>query len=61
MNIHPHRTALLALIALVPAASFAVVRSDPLVAVAMINVVIITISLYIATTPANEHTASVAT
>lgn len=52
MKFPVHRIVLLALVALVPAGTYTVVRGDPLVLVAMVNVLIIAGSLYKATSPA---------
>ena len=54
MSIAPRRVGLLALVALLPAAAFTVMKSEWIVVVALINVILITGSLAVALSP-TEH------
>jgi len=54
MSIAPRRVGLLALVALLPAAAFTVMKSEWIVVVALVNVLLITGSLAVALSP-TEH------
>jgi hypothetical protein len=54
MSIAPRRVGLLALVALLPAAAFTVMKSEWIVVVALVNVILITGSLAVALSP-TEH------
>ncbi|WP_254839170.1 cytochrome-ba3 oxidase subunit [Natronomonas marina] len=51
MELTPRRGALVALLALVPVGVFAVASGEPVVAVALVNVLLIFGSLYVALSP----------
>lgn len=51
MDLPPRRGALVGLLALVPVALFAADRGEPVVAVALVNVLLIAGSLYVALSP----------
>lgn len=60
MDLTPRHAAIIALIALVPGALFAVSRNEPVVAIALVNVLLIFGSLYVALSPveANGHASA---
>lgn len=51
MELTPRRGAVVALLALVPVATFAVARGEPLVGIALVNVLLIFGCLYVAFSP----------
>jgi hypothetical protein len=55
MSLAPRIVGLLALAALLPAAAFIVFKSEFIVAVSLVNVLLITGSLFIAMSPTEEH------
>ena len=55
MSVSPRLVGLLALIALLPVAVFTVLRSDWVVVVSLVNVLLITVSIAIAMSPHEGH------
>ncbi|MCY4730751.1 cytochrome-ba3 oxidase subunit [Natronomonas gomsonensis] len=55
MELTPRLGAVVTLLALVPVAVFTVYIGNPLVAIALVNVVLIFASLYLAFTPVENH------
>ena len=55
MSLSPRVVGLLSLSALLPAAAFILGRSEWIVAVSLVNVLLITGSLYVAMSPTEEH------
>jgi hypothetical protein len=55
MELTPRAGTVVALLALVPVAIFAFVRGEPLVGIALVNVLLIFGSLYVAFSPVSGH------
>ncbi|MFT4885135.1 MAG: hypothetical protein ACI8U4_002655 [Natronomonas sp.] len=55
MELTPRRGTIVALLALVPVATFAFMRGEPLVGIALVNVLLIFGSLYVAFSPVSGH------